>query len=367
MNPMKILLVDDSKSARYALRLQLQRHGITVETADAAESALERVRDTPPDAIFMDHTMPGMNGFEALDILKTTPTTKHIPVVMCTSNEDPDFIAQAKKKGALDILSKSTAPEKLALLLDQLKQATALPEELPTQPAAGAVPSPRAGEARTADLNAGELEERVHTLIEPVMDDFAERLTKDLLTQIDERIEAQVRTSIGPPLEDLAKRLAEDLAAKTNEKLVTGLEREAEVLKQHFIKVQNEQAQLTTNRLANEILPSALQQKFEQEKQTLAQTVQELIDTSLGSMIQEASFIRRILDAAETMITDNAQQIAKAKATEVAETVAAERADAVAERMAQSGKRSNGPIYLLSAAAALVGVGAAATVFFLLG
>ena len=73
MNPMKILLVDDSKSARYALRLQLQRFGIEVEALESAEAALQRIREAPPDAVFMDHTMPGMNGFEALEILKAPP------------------------------------------------------------------------------------------------------------------------------------------------------------------------------------------------------------------------------------------------------------------------------------------------------
>ena len=39
MNPIKILLVDDSKSARYALRLQLQRHGVEVETCQRLPGA----------------------------------------------------------------------------------------------------------------------------------------------------------------------------------------------------------------------------------------------------------------------------------------------------------------------------------------
>ena len=71
MDPIKILLVDDSKSARYALRLHLQHHGVQVDTADSAEAALERIAETRPQAVLMDHTMPGMNGFEALDILKS--------------------------------------------------------------------------------------------------------------------------------------------------------------------------------------------------------------------------------------------------------------------------------------------------------
>lgn len=98
MSTRKILLVDDSKSARYALRLSLQRHDCEVDTADSAESGLEKIKQDLPDAIFMDHLMPGMNGFEALDLLKADPRTAHIPVVMCTSNDDEPYRRQAQEK-----------------------------------------------------------------------------------------------------------------------------------------------------------------------------------------------------------------------------------------------------------------------------
>jgi CheY-like chemotaxis protein len=184
---MKVLLVDDSKSARYALRLQLQRYGITVETDDTAESALERIRETPPDAVFMDHTMPGMNGIEALDILKAAPATMHIPVVMCTSTENSELMAQAKKKGALDILSKSTAPEKLKNLLDRLQRVVTAAS------APGAEKSPLYGAtAETAQAPIGtlppidtlteeQIDERVRTSTGSLMDGFEEHLINEVL------------------------------------------------------------------------------------------------------------------------------------------------------------------------------------------
>ncbi|HCB14545.1 MAG TPA: response regulator, partial [Gammaproteobacteria bacterium] len=55
-----VLVVDDSKSARLMLRKMLQGFGMTVDTAESAEEALNYLRDRQPDAIFMDHTMPGM-------------------------------------------------------------------------------------------------------------------------------------------------------------------------------------------------------------------------------------------------------------------------------------------------------------------
>ena len=83
---MKILLVDDSKSARYALRLQLQRCGAEVETAASAEAAFELLRGNLPDAILMDHMMPGLNGFQATRAITKDEETKHIPVIMCTTS-----------------------------------------------------------------------------------------------------------------------------------------------------------------------------------------------------------------------------------------------------------------------------------------
>lgn len=331
---MKILLVDDSKSARYALRLQLQRHGATVETADAAESALERIRETPPDAVFMDHTMPGMNGFEALDILKATPATRHIPVVMCTSNGDPEFIAQAERRGAFDILSKSTTPEKLESLLDRLKLAAATPA-----PVAKTAPAPEPADARpegTADPAGGnELDERIRTLTRPFVDELAQRLTQDLI-------------------------------ANTEKTLVSRLEEEAEQLQKRVIKSQSEEAQLTTNRLIIEVVPREVRQQLERERQNIARMIQELIDVSLDSLVEEPGFIRRIVDTVETTAASNAEQDLGRRAEEIAETVAWERAGVVTERLLQSSRPASGRMYLLATGAALVGVISAAVVFLLL-
>jgi len=117
------LLVDDSKSARFALRKLLERNGLRVDIAENAEQALGYLNDNRPDVIFMDHFMPGMDGFEAVKILKNQPGTASIPVVMCTSKDGDAYMAEAQAIGAVDILSKPATPGSLEIVLDKLCQA----------------------------------------------------------------------------------------------------------------------------------------------------------------------------------------------------------------------------------------------------
>ncbi|RKT45401.1 response regulator [Thiocapsa rosea] len=130
---MKILLIDDSKVTRYALRIELKNRGIDVDTADSAEAALEILKSQIPDAILMDHIMPGLNGLEALEIIRADPRTAHVPIVLCTSQEDSDFAAAARKKGVLTILPKSLAAERLPEVIACLR--AAIDNNTPAAPA----------------------------------------------------------------------------------------------------------------------------------------------------------------------------------------------------------------------------------------
>ena len=95
MQAKKVLLVDDSKSARFILGRLLQQHEYHVEMAESAEEALGLLKANQPDAIFMDHMMPGMDGLIATSRIKQNPATAHIPIVMCSSNEGEDYLEQA--------------------------------------------------------------------------------------------------------------------------------------------------------------------------------------------------------------------------------------------------------------------------------
>ncbi|MEE9423129.1 MAG: response regulator [Gammaproteobacteria bacterium] len=107
------LVVDDSKSARVVLRRMLEKHAISVDTAESASDAFDYLDRRRPDVIFMDHMMPGMDGFEAVKRIKADPRTVTIPVMMYTSKGGDLYLGQARALGAVGILPKTVAPTEL--------------------------------------------------------------------------------------------------------------------------------------------------------------------------------------------------------------------------------------------------------------
>ncbi len=109
----RALVVDDSKSARLVLRRMLERHDLAVDTVESAGQALDFLIHHRPDAIFMDHMMPGMDGFEAVKAIKNNPATATIPVMMYTSKGGDLYLGQARALGAVGVLPKTVAPGEL--------------------------------------------------------------------------------------------------------------------------------------------------------------------------------------------------------------------------------------------------------------
>lgn len=103
----RALIVDDSRTAQLKLKRLLHRYQLEVDLATSAEEALGYLSYRMPSVIFMDHHMEGMDGFEALKIIKANPATATIPVIMYTSQSNDVYASQAHALGALDTLSKN--------------------------------------------------------------------------------------------------------------------------------------------------------------------------------------------------------------------------------------------------------------------
>lgn len=128
---MRVLLVDDSKAARFAMRNLLEKQGLEVTMAETGEEALERIVDNPVDIVFMDQSMPGMGGIEATRRITSTEETAHIPVVLCTGNEGDKLELMAEEAGAIGVLTKPPKKEKLEAIFSSLGAAAPAKTEEP--------------------------------------------------------------------------------------------------------------------------------------------------------------------------------------------------------------------------------------------
>ncbi len=99
-----ILVVDDEQSMRDFLKILLQKEGYQVSTAADGNSALSHLETNPFDLVISDIRMPGYDGLELLNSIKTQ--NSDIPVIMITAFASPDDAVFAMKNGAFDYISK---------------------------------------------------------------------------------------------------------------------------------------------------------------------------------------------------------------------------------------------------------------------
>ena len=198
MTAKRALVVDDSKSARVVLSRMLEKYGIAVDTADSAETALDYMREAHPDVVFMDHLMPGLDGLQAVQILKADPATAHIPVVMYTSQEGELYIGQAKAMGAVGVLPKTVKPIDVTKILYQLKL---LPDRRDARPSA-LQPVDECGESRTEERpqDDGTVDPRTRGFVEAMLKEQSLELRRFMVASLD--IQAQRLISelkVAPP------------------------------------------------------------------------------------------------------------------------------------------------------------------------
>lgn len=114
-----VLVVDDDRSTRSALRYALQHSGFRVEEAEDGVQALALTERILPDVILLDAVMPIMDGFTTCAKLQELPFSRNIPVLMITALEDNQSIASAFAAGASDYIPK---PIQLNVLNQRVKR-----------------------------------------------------------------------------------------------------------------------------------------------------------------------------------------------------------------------------------------------------
>jgi DNA-binding response OmpR family regulator len=103
----RILLVEDDQALAKVYVSRLELEGFEVKHVVNGEDALTAAVEFTPDLIVLDAMMPKMSGFDVLDILRNTPKTMNIRVIMLTALSQAKDKEMAEKLGADDYLVKS--------------------------------------------------------------------------------------------------------------------------------------------------------------------------------------------------------------------------------------------------------------------
>lgn len=106
-HPKRILLVEDDTSLANVYVTRLQAEGFDVRHVSDGEEALANAKTYKPDLVLLDVMMPKVSGFDVLDILRNTPETANLKVVMLTALSQQSDQDRAKSLGADDYLVKS--------------------------------------------------------------------------------------------------------------------------------------------------------------------------------------------------------------------------------------------------------------------
>ena len=100
----KILIVDDDPGIQVILRGILEKVGNTVEVASDARQAFASCHQVTPDVIMLDLSMPGIDGYQLCQMLRSR--FQNIPIIIVTGSQDEETCARTISKGATDFLSK---------------------------------------------------------------------------------------------------------------------------------------------------------------------------------------------------------------------------------------------------------------------
>ncbi len=108
-----VLVVDDIQTNIQVVGGILNAAGFEVMPATSGAQAFERIRTQLPDLILLDFMMPEVNGVEVCRKLKSSPSTKKIPVIFLTASNDMEHLVQAFAAGAVDYVTKPFQAEEL--------------------------------------------------------------------------------------------------------------------------------------------------------------------------------------------------------------------------------------------------------------
>jgi serine/threonine protein kinase/DNA-binding response OmpR family regulator len=118
----RVLIVDDSAAARKHVRAVLAGLGLSdiTEAGDGA-AAVALLKDQTFDLVVTDYNMPGLDGRELIEFIRCRSDIPKVPIVMTTTETDPDKLASVRQLGVSAIYDKSFRPEEVRVVVEKLR------------------------------------------------------------------------------------------------------------------------------------------------------------------------------------------------------------------------------------------------------
>ncbi len=178
--PLHILIVDDNRAAADSLCVLLRMWGYDCRVAYDGRSGLETARAYRPDCLFLDISMPGMDGYALAERVRQQPGLERAKLVALTALSDDVHVQRAKEAGFDYHFVKPADPSELVRLLDMLNEVMKLA-------------------AKTEELARQNVELATETreLLQEVKEDIRE--VKDELREVKEQLREVIDTKGGPP------------------------------------------------------------------------------------------------------------------------------------------------------------------------
>ena len=128
----QILLVEDDDALANVYIMRLKAEGLNVTRVSNGEDALAAAKSHKPDLVLLDAMMPKISGFDVLDILRNTPETANIRVIMLTALSQPKDKERAESLGVDDYLVKSQVV--IGDVVDRVKHHLGMKTDQPSTP-----------------------------------------------------------------------------------------------------------------------------------------------------------------------------------------------------------------------------------------
>jgi len=124
-----VLVADDDEDILELVRFRLARSGYDTICAHDGTQALSLAAERLPDVVVLDVSMPGLDGVEVTERLRSNETTKHIPVILLTASANPADVSKGLAAGAEDYVTKPFSPEMLESRVSAILKAAAASRE----------------------------------------------------------------------------------------------------------------------------------------------------------------------------------------------------------------------------------------------